>query len=193
MMRLVLGFVTLGLAITVLWQLDGRGLLSLMSADTGGWPMLLVTGLLYALLLAIPFVPGLELGWAIIAMFGRPGIVVAWGASIAGLCLGFALASLLHGHPRLERIQQQRSVLLNTADDRLSVTMRVLRKCLGWHHRHPYLFVMVGLNIPGNWIIGGGGGIAWISGVTPEIRFPGFLLATSAATGILPLFLLATT
>lgn len=193
MLRLIVGFVSLGLAIMVLWQLDGRGLLSLLSDNAAGWPALLITGLLYALLLSIPFVPGLELGWAIIAMFGRPGIVVAWGASIAGLSLGFALASLLHRHARLERIQQKRTALLNTADDQLSVSMRVLRKCLGWHHRHPYLFVMLGLNIPGNWVIGGGGGIAWISGVAPEIRFPGFLIASTAATGILPLFLLATT
>jgi len=45
----------------------------------------------------------------------------------------------------------------------------------------------VALNIPGNYVIGGGGGIALIAGVSRVYSIPGFLLTILLAVAPVPL------
>jgi hypothetical protein len=50
---------------------------------------------LYILTLAIPFLPGLEIGIMIMMMLGRPGIVVAYICTVIALSLSFLFGRLL--------------------------------------------------------------------------------------------------
>ena len=43
--------------------------------------------LLYLVVLSLPFVPAIELGALILALFGQTGVVVAYVATVGGLCL----------------------------------------------------------------------------------------------------------
>jgi hypothetical protein len=58
--------------------------------------------------------------------------------------------------------------------------------------RHRYLALMVLLNVPGNSLIGGGGGIAFAAGLSRLFPFPLFLATVMVAVAPVPvLFLLA--
>ena len=57
--------------------------------------------------------------------------------------------------------------------------------------KHRYLMIAIALNLPGNALIGGGGGIGLISGMSGLYPFPKYILLVSFAITPLPLLLLA--
>jgi hypothetical protein len=57
--------------------------------------------------------------------------------------------------------------------------------------KHRYLMIAIALNLPGNALIGGGGGIGLISGMSRLYPFPKYILLVSLAITPLPLLLLA--
>ena len=57
--------------------------------------------------------------------------------------------------------------------------------------KHRYLMIAIALNLPGNALIGGGGGIGLISGMSRLYPFPKYILLVSLAIMPLPLLLLA--
>jgi hypothetical protein len=57
--------------------------------------------------------------------------------------------------------------------------------------KHRYLAIAIALNLPGNALIGGGGGIGLISGMSRLYPFPRYILLVSLAITPLPLLLLA--
>ena len=60
-----------------------------------GSGVLIGGGIFYALLLSLPFVPGVELGVLLMCIFGKGGIVFVYFATIAGLSLAFLIGRLL--------------------------------------------------------------------------------------------------
>jgi hypothetical protein len=57
--------------------------------------------------------------------------------------------------------------------------------------KHRYLMLAVALNLPGNVIIGGGGGIGLIAGMSRLCPFPRYILFVSVAITPLPILFLA--
>jgi hypothetical protein len=53
--------------------------------------------------------------------------------------------------------------------------------------KHRYLSVVVMLNLPGNALIGGGGGIGMIAGMSRLFPFPVFVLLTAIAVAPIPM------
>lgn len=188
-LRVALGLALFVIVITGLVGLGGEGLISLWLPHQERWWVLVLTAVAYALLLAIPFVPGVELGWFIIGVFGKPGLIAAWLSTVAGLSLSYALAHTFKHHPMLRRLSQAREGLLQAEPDTLLPLRRALRYGVCFYVKHPYLFVFLTLNIPGNWVIGGGGGIAAMTGLVPGIQYWRFLVVCATATGIVPLLL----
>ena len=56
---------------------------------------------------------------------------------------------------------------------------------------HRYLAVAIAFNLPGNTLIGGGGGIGMLAGISSLFPFPRYLLTVSLAVAPVPLFILA--
>ncbi|HKJ52234.1 MAG TPA: hypothetical protein VKB27_12065 [Gammaproteobacteria bacterium] len=158
---------------------------------------IMASAALYVLLLAIPFVPSAEIGIALMAMLGPPIAILVYLCTLAGLSLSFTAGRLipltilvrltrdfkLHKTGRLlEAIEplnrKQRLDLLLTISS---------RRYLPWLLRYRYLALAVALNIPGNYVIGGGGGIALIAGVSRVYSIPGFLLTILLAVAPVPL------
>lgn len=191
MLRVLISLVLVALAIASLWQFEGRGLVSVYLQDNATWSALLLFAVLYAVLLAIPFVPGTELGWLIIALFGTVGILVAWFSTVIGLALSYWSALLLGRHPVFARLMQRRQAMCDSDPAQLALVARILQRCLRWQERYPCVFVLVTLNVPGNLLIGGGGGIAWLTAVTPGVRFSYFIVTATVGTAVVPLVLLA--
>lgn len=132
--------------------------------------------LLYALLLALPFVPAMEIGLLIMAAFGKWGAVGAYLATVAGLNLAYGLA---RAWPRTGVIDRQR----------LPAPLQQAMQYLGRHLPHPFLpaaTLALLLNLPGNTAIGGGGGIALLYGASRALSWPRFAATVAVATAVLP-------
>jgi hypothetical protein len=111
-------------------------------AESPGGFAILVT--LYAIALSIPFVPGVEIGILLMWQYGVLGVVIVYLASVLGLMADFSARSILHKSSRLGPFRRRWS----SQFDRL-IARRPGRK---------YLAMGVLLNLPGNTLVGGGGG-----------------------------------
>jgi hypothetical protein len=66
-----------------------------MAKSQWGGRVLIAGGMLYILLLSLPFVPGVELGLLLMCVFGREGIVFVYLCTVAGLNLAFLMGRWL--------------------------------------------------------------------------------------------------
>ena len=158
---------------------------------------IMVSAVLYALLLAVPFVPGAEIGVGLLVMLGAPIALLVYLCTVAGLSLSFILGRLipLSVLARLAKdIKLYRtSNLLKSIEplskkQRLSyLTNKAPKRFLPLLLRYRYLALAVALNIPGNYLIGGGGGIALFAGVSRLYSVPGFLITILISVAPVPL------
>ncbi len=167
---------------------------------TVGTHGLLTLGCLYALALAVPFVPGMELGLLMMLIFGTPGTVAAYLATLTGLSLAFLvgrcvpasigrawLARLGHGADgRPADVAMHEMVAPGSSGARAHQRSGLLASLLAYR----YLLLAMSLNFPGNSVIGGGGGIALLCGVSGQFRWMGFALTVALATLPVPLLIL---
>ena len=188
-------------ALVAVYMGSGSLLLELDLPNWSSW--ILGPGILiYALVLSIPFVPGVELGLGLMVVFGRPGVALVYVGTLLGLSLAFmagrrlpksALTSLLdwlHLPVVRDGIRELMEVSPTEAVDRVHalVPERIGSRLA----RHRYLLLALAINLPGNVLIGGGGGIALLAGMSGRFRYRWFLAACSVAVAPVPLlFLLA--
>ena len=153
--------------------------------------------LVYAVLLALPFVPGVEVGIMILAMQGPGAALPVYLATLVGLSLAFGAGEWLPARwlvGALRDLALERAARLVEEAEPLSCEERVgiLRErlpprlgaaLLGW--RYPLLALV--LNAPGNWLIGGGGGIMLIAGLSGLFRPLATLATIALAVAPVPL------
>lgn len=151
------------------------------TGDETGPLGLLALCVLYTLVLALPFVPALEIGLLVMALFGAPGAVIAWIATVAGLNIAYGLGRHLGGPPGSDGRVHLPPQLARHLD-------RLARTRL--HAIVPVVTLGLLLNLPGNTAFGGGGGIAMLYGATHSLSWPAFLASVAAATSVLPLLFL---
>jgi hypothetical protein len=156
---------------------------------------------LYIVLMALPFLPGIEIGIMLMAMLGVGGIALVYLCTVLALSLSFLAGRLLPpryvaralGGLRLERARKLVTDLEPlTGEERLQFLARgAPSKIVPFLLRHRYLVLAVLFNVPGNAVIGDGGGIALIAGMSRLFPFPKFvLLVCLAITPVPVLFLL---
>ena len=151
----------------------------------------------YVLLMAIPFMPGIEVGLALMMMLGHKGALLVYLCTLAALSLSFAVGRMIPASAlihlldwlhldrvskwieRLEPLgrQQRLDLLYSMAPSRVVPLLL----------RHRYLAVLVILNLPGNALIGGGGGIGMVAGMSRLFPFPLFVLLISLAVAPIPI------
>lgn len=162
---------------------------------------LVLATILFSLLLALPFVPGMEMGLAIMMAFGWQGVPLVYFASLAALSLSyFGGARLGAGLLRnlLAWLHLGRAGRLLEEMERLSSAERLQRlispsagRTRSFLTRHRYLALMVVFNLPGNALLGGGGGIGMLAGLSGLYTFPRYVGAVALAITPIPaLFLL---
>ena len=161
---------------------------------------IMVSAALYAILLAVPFVPGAEIGLGLLAMLGPPIALLVYLCTVVGLTLSFMVGrliplSLLARFSRDIKLERTSHLLEAIAPlskkQRLSyLTSRAPKRLLPLLLRYRYLALAVAFNIPGNYLIGGGGGIALFAGVSRLYSVPGFLLTTVLSVAPVPLAVL---
>jgi hypothetical protein len=158
---------------------------------------IMVASTVYTILLALPFVPGAEIGISLMAMLGARIALLVYLCTVTGLSLAFVigrivplsvLANFSHdlGLARTSLLlreiepldkQQRLALLVDRAPKRL-VPLLI---------RYRYLALAVALNIPGNYLIGGGGGISLFAGISRLYSVVGFMLTIVFAVAPVPL------
>ena len=156
---------------------------------------------LYVVLMALPFMPGIEVGVTVMVMLGVRGVVIVYVATLLSLTLSFCVGRLLPATALARflawlRLRRAQALVLTLAPlvpaERLDyLTGQVPSRLVPFATRHRYLLVALALNIPGNALIGGGGGIGMVAGMSRLYAFPGYFLLIAVATAPVPVALLS--
>ena len=171
-----------------------------LKSGTRSMPALAVLILLlvaYAGLIALPFVPGAELGITLMMVEGPVIAPFIWAATFGGLALAYGVGSLLP-YPALRRfladLGLRRAAALIDALQPLDRTARLdfLRARLpGWlsplARSQRYILLALLINLPGNTILGGGGGILLVAGVSRLFSPVATLLTIALAVAPVPI------
>ena len=155
----------------------------------------------YVLWMALPFVPGIELGLALMVLLGTRGIILVYLCTLLSLSLSFTIGRLiplnrfarflgwLHLYKAQDLVLQLEPL---NPEEKLDVLLRSApSRAIPFLVKHRYLMIALALNLPGNALIGGGGGIGMISGMSRLFPFPKYFLLVSFAITPIPLLLLA--
>ena len=164
----------------------------------GRWSVgvLIGGGIIYLLLLSLPFVPGVELGVLLMCIFGKEGIAFVYFATVAGLCLAFLIGRWLPKkwvESSLKKLGFSQTCESDSDEiddllDTFSINQEFCRNRLrSYLSKYRYLTIAVLFNAPGNYLIGGGGGISLACGISRSISWKWFLLTVFLAVSPVPL------
>lgn len=165
--------------------------------------MIWVVGLVcavYMLASAIPFVPGAEIGLALIAVFGARVALLVYVCMICALSLSFLIGRLVPAHwlvgvfsylrvhraADLVRDLAAKSPEARAAHLRENTNNRILLALLGYR----YIALALAINVPGNTVLGGGGGLALFAGMSRLFSPIGFFATLLVAVAPIPLTVL---
>lgn len=138
--------------------------------------LLMLGSLAYIGLLAMPFVPGAEIGLAMLTIFGAAIAPLVYAATVLAMMLAYLLGRVLPGTTlvwilSLFRMRKAADLIGRAAalppTDRLTLLLdgsppRTVSLAL----RHRYIALALLVNTPGNAVIGGGGGIMMMAGMS---------------------------
>lgn len=160
--------------------------------------LIITAALLFVLTSALPFVPGAEIGLGLLLLFGAPLAFLVYACMVTALVIAFLIGRMvpstyltaLFRYVRFNRaanlVEQMDNI---SAKERLDLLMeRAPSRLIPLLLKHRYLAIMLAFNLPGNTVIGGGGGIAMVAGMSGLFTFGWFLLAVVVAIAPVPLF-----
>ena len=149
---------------------------------------------------ALPFVPGAEIGFALLLIFGGQASAIVYAGMVGALILSFTIARFVPLQVivsaarflRLEKFAHFLNDISNTpVEDRVQVLTNRFDRPLGMTlMRNRYVVLAILFNMPGNSVLGGGGGIAFIAGLSGLYRFWAYLLSVLIAVAPFPLLFL---
>lgn len=159
--------------------------------------MLLIALLLYILLMATPFMPGIELGLAVMFVLGSKSALLIYLCTLIALSISYIIGryfpldivrrflTWLYLEKASELVsqlepldQQKRLEFLNR---------KTPTKIAPFLLKHRFVTLAVVLNLPGNALIGGGGGIGLVVGMSQLISFYKYFLVMAVAILPVPL------
>lgn len=130
----------------------------------------------YALLISVPFVPGVEIGLSLMVMEGPWIAPLIYVSTVAGLILAYAAGEWvpyrrLHGIFEDLRLMKACRLLETVAPMSRSERLEALRmRAPIWLRplatRYRYVLLAILVNLPGNAVLGGGGGILFTAGLS---------------------------
>jgi hypothetical protein len=150
--------------------------------------------LVFVVAAAIPFVPGAEIGFGLLMVFGADVAREVYFSMLCALMLAFLIGRFVSPAPsrqlthfivarwRVLRMRSHRKAL-GPPGPKFIAALQILAA-----NKHATL--CVALNTPGNSSLGGGGGLAFIAGTSKEFSLLGFGLTAAIAVLPIPLIFL---
>jgi hypothetical protein len=152
----------------------------------------------YIVFMVVPFMPAAEIGVSMLMLFGAKIAFLVYASTVVALTLAFLIGRLVpaafvaraFGLVGLTRAQNFiRRLAPLSAEERKSVLVHgAPTRLIPGIVRHRFVALAVLLNIPGNVVIGGGGGIALLAGMSRLFPLPAYLLTVALAVAPVPLF-----
>lgn len=151
----------------------------------------------YVVLMVIPFMPAAEIGFSMLMVFGAKIAFLVYVSTVAALTVAYFIGRLLPD-PLIARVfgtlGLTRAQSFMARLDGLSAEQRMNRlahdsaaRLVPALFRHRFLGLAVLLNLPGNVVVGGGGGIALVAGMSRLFPLPAYLLTVALAVAPVPL------
>lgn len=151
----------------------------------------------YIALLALPFVPGAEIGIAMLVAFGPSIAPLIYIATVASMMLAFTIGRLLPIDAlgrALSLLRMRRAAALVARAAPLSQEERLTmlldgqsKRAVSLGLRYRYIALALAVNTPGNSIIGGGGGIMMMAGISGIFSPTAIFLTIAFAVSPVPL------
>lgn len=170
----LLGLLTLGVG--AFWAMHQLFAWTEGQDDTMQLPARLAVLALYAMLIAIPFLPSFNLSMIFMLMQGPDQIWLAYGATVIGFCLPFVAGRLIP-EPYLiglfDRLGMRRmsevigdTQAMPTKDRLRLITDLSPPRLKPLVNKWRYIAFWAALNFPGNVVIGGAGGLLLVAGLS---------------------------
>jgi len=159
--------------------------------------MIISAMILYVLLMMLPFVPGVEIGLGLMVMFGPKIAPLVYAGTVLALVLAFLVGRLV---PHLTIVRMLQALHLKRAAGLLAriepldshqrlefLLQNTAARIVPYLLRHRCVALAVALNIPGNAVIGGGGGICLVAGFSRLFSLRQHMLTVALAVLPIPL------
>lgn len=161
--------------------------------------LIMTASAIYVALMSIPFMPAAEIGISLIVFFGPRICFLVYVCTVTALSISYLVGRLIpirycahvFGFLGLSKARQLiEKIDPLTADERATFLIDHAPTRFGsFLTRHRYLALAVVLNVPGNMVIGGGGGIAMLAGMTGIYSAPAYFVTVMVAVAPLPLLI----
>lgn len=159
--------------------------------------IILASFILYVILMTLPFMPGIEVGLTLMLFLGSKGVVLVYLCTLIALSISYVIGRKFP--PKLFArllgwlyLNKARDLVLEMErmphNQRISFLQKKAPSKIAPHlFRHRYLAIACLLNLPCNALIGGGGGIALVTGMCGIITYPRYLLLIVVAISPVPI------
>jgi len=161
----------------------------------GRWALILALPV-YIVLMSLPFVPGIEIGLALLMVFGESVAIPVYLCTLMALSLSFyagksiPLRSLIRAMHFFRLLKAETLMLELQGMEREHLidvlTSQAPDRVIPFLIRHRFIALLLLLNLPGNALIGGGGGIGLIAGLSRLFSYRQFLFAIALAVAPVP-------
>jgi hypothetical protein len=154
--------------------------------------------LIYILLMATPFMPGIEIGLGLMMLFGSKGAVLVYFSTLAALSISYLIGRVIPSHLIIRFLQwlhlnKAKTLVLQLEPLSNAERLRLLQdklpqKIALFLVNHRYLTIAAAFNLPGNALIGGGGGIALVVGMSRIIPYWHYFILLAFIVAPVPLW-----
>lgn len=162
--------------------------------------MILAAALLYLIMAALPFVPAAEIGLGLMLLGGLEVACLMYLCTVLALTAAYLAgravpASVCAAAFAFFGFRKACDLVLQIASLDVPARLALLqtrapRRLLPGFLRHRYLVLAFALNLPGNTLLGGGGGIALIAGLSGLYSMTGYLATVALAVAPVPLLIM---
>ncbi|USG61276.1 hypothetical protein NBZ79_19140 [Sneathiella marina] len=159
--------------------------------------MVAMTAIVFVVVSAIPFVPGAEIGLGLLMVMGTQVLFLVYFCMVLALNISFIFGRFVPTRATIATFEffglkkasdlAREMAPLSKKERLVILTDKAPRYIIPFLLKHRYLALAVALNIPGNTLIGGGGGIAFIAGLSGIYSFPAYILTILIAVAPVPL------
>ena len=155
---------------------------------------------LYILLMTLPFMPGIEIGLTLMLFLGSKGVILVYCCTLIALSISFLIGQRIPLQKFAKflgwlHLKKARDLILEmeplSSGERVAILHKKAPARIVPHLlNHRYLAIALLLNLPCNAVIGGGGGIGMIVGMSGLITYTRYLLTIAVSISPVPIVIL---